>query len=78
MKIKDLLAVPIEFAHLAPLLFDLCINDISKCFLNSNYILYDDLKIYNTIRNLNDVRGLQDDIDRFYVWCINNKLSLNI
>ena len=44
-----------------------------------NFDLYaGDLKIYNTIRNLNDVRGLKDDIDRIYVWCINNKLSLNI
>ena len=74
MKIKDLLSVPIEVlsgvpqgAHLAPLLFNLYINDISKCLVNSNFVLYADvLKIYNTIRNLNDVRW-QEDIDMFYI-----------
>ena len=57
-------------AHLAPLLFNIYVNDISTCFLYCNYILYaDDLKIYAKIRDICDVRKLQSDIDRSYTGC---------
>ncbi|KAL0820084.1 hypothetical protein ABMA28_006029 [Loxostege sticticalis] len=64
---------------LGPLLFNIFINDVSSCFLNSNFLLYaDDMKIYKQIKSLNDCVLLQLDLDRFNDYCINNKLDLNI
>lgn len=62
---------------LGPFLFILYIYDIHKCFLNSNILLYaDDLKIYKKINTRNDCLLLQDDINRFTLYCSLNRLSL--
>ncbi|KAL0822801.1 hypothetical protein ABMA28_004807 [Loxostege sticticalis] len=64
---------------LGPLLFNIFINDISCCFLHSNFLLYaDDMKIYKQIQNTNDCQKLQDDLRRFEEYCNLNKLDLNI
>lgn len=64
-------------SHLAPLLFNLFINDIK--FLNSNTLLYaDDMKIYRIITSPADNLLLQDDLNRLSTWCTQNNLSLNI
>lgn len=64
---------------LGPLMFIMYINDIGKCFKNSNFLLYaDDLKIFKTIKSVNDCIMLQDDLDRLSSYCDTNKLQLNI
>ncbi|XP_075163312.1 uncharacterized protein LOC142235944 [Haematobia irritans] len=64
---------------LGPLLFNIFINDIQDCFKYSRHLLYaDDLKIFRSIRSLNDVVLLQEDIDRFILWSRLNKLPVNL
>ena len=66
-------------SHLSPLLFNLFINDISACFVNSNFLLFaDDLKVYHAIRNSSDAVLLQSDLDRLHEWCASNRLPLNL
>lgn len=45
----------------------------------SNFVMNaDDLKIYSRIDSDEDRVLFQEDLDRFYIWCENNKMSLNI
>ncbi|CAD6215467.1 GSCOCG00011207001-RA-CDS, partial [Cotesia congregata] len=65
-------------SHLGPVLFNIFINDIADN-LSSEYLLYaDDMKIYRKINTENDIRVLQQDLDKLYQWCLENKLKLNI
>lgn len=64
---------------LGPLLFILFVNDIDKCFRHSKFLLYaDDLKIFRNIRNITDCQLFQEDLDRFTLYCLNNKIQLSI
>lgn len=66
-------------SHLGPILFLIFINDISDYIKNSNFLMFaDDLKIYRTIKSLDDTLLLQSDIDSIYKWCSLNKMHLNI
>ena len=66
-------------SHLGPLLFLLFINDVKNCFHHSQCLLYaDDLKIFRTVSVKSDCSLLQNDLQRFYKWCIDNQLELNI
>ena len=66
-------------AHLAPLLFNIFINDITSCFHYSEFLLYaDDLKIYSALDHELSVSQLQEDLNRLCVWCEKNKMIINI
>lgn len=63
---------------LGPLLFNIFVNDIGMCLKNSKYLMYaDDLKIFKSIRTLNDVALLQEDLDRIAIWSKVNELPFN-
>lgn len=63
---------------LSPLLFALFINDLSQ-HIKSNILLFaDDLKIFLKIRNHEDAKKLQNDINTIVNWCSTNKLAINI
>lgn len=64
-------------SHLAPLLFNLFINDIK--FSESRMLLYaNDLKLFRIIKNSNDSELLQNDLNYLYNWCDFNNLYLNV
>lgn len=66
-------------SHLGPPMFILFINDIYKCFRNSDIFLFaDDLKAIKCIRNPADSILFQGDLDRLTEWCVHNKMSLNV
>jgi len=66
-------------SHLAPLLFNIYINDIDKCFTHSHFLEYaDDLKIFKAVKTVEDCLALQSDLDRLSLYCQQNKLILNI
>lgn len=63
---------------LGPLLFNVFINDITKCIQNSKcFIFADDLKLSKVIIQDEDVLSLQSDIDRVSDWCKLNGMDLN-
>jgi hypothetical protein len=62
---------------LGPVLFNICINDIGDSVCNSKYPLFvDDLKICRSIRNVDDCKRLQHDIDSVQDWCLVNGMKL--
>lgn len=66
-------------SHCAPLLFNIFINDIGSCFINSKYLLFaDDLKFFRPVSTSSDCELLQSDLNNLYLWCCENELSLNV
>lgn len=65
-------------SHLAPVLFNIFINDLPECFHFSECFLYaDDLKFARRIEFPKDSELLQEDMNRVIEWCNNNKMQLN-
>lgn len=65
-------------SHLGPLLFLLFVNDVPAILIHALILMFaDDFKIYLSINNLIDCIHLQEDLSRFSVWCLKNKLFLN-
>ena len=64
-----------------PLMFKIFINDLPKVVLDSSCLLYaNDLKIYETISNVNKIYDQfkwQDDNNHVARWCRDNGLILN-
>jgi len=64
-------------SHLAPLLFNIYINDIRD--INSNILIFaDDAKLFRIIKTPLDTKLLQYDLDNISNWCDKNKLYLNV
>lgn len=64
---------------LGPLLFTIFLNDIGSCFVHSHFLLYaDDMKVFKQISDINDCYLLQEDLNRFELYCLRNKLDLNV
>lgn len=69
----------IQGSILGPLLYIMFINDIKMCFQNCHFVMFaDDLKIYKTIKDDNDCKLFQSDLDFFYNYCQRNKLQLAV
>lgn len=65
-------------SHLGPLFFILFVNDLFSVILYSFILGFaDDFKIFKKIMSVLDCMLLQDDLNRFYVWCNKNGMSLN-
>lgn len=62
---------------LSPLLFALFINDLPPLIKSKILLFADDVKIFLKIRDLNDTRQLQNDINTILDWCNENGLQLN-
>lgn len=76
--IKNNSGVP-QGSHLGPLLFILFINDLPARIKHSDCLLYaDDLKLFKSIKSIEDCTRLQNDIDTVSKWCIENVLYLNV
>lgn len=66
-------------SHLGPILFLLFINDVVECYRTCMCLLYaDDLKVVVRITYFSDFILVQEDSERFFNWCITNKLALNL
>lgn len=65
-------------SQLAPILFNIFINDLPQCFRSSEPFLYaDDLKFARAILSPNDRTLLQEDLDNVIKWCKINRMQLN-
>lgn len=65
-------------SSLGPLLFSIMINDLDSCLTSGRCLIYaDDVKIFKSIRSVEDVRSLQHDLDEIQLWSAKNRLYLN-
>ncbi|CAK1585828.1 unnamed protein product [Parnassius mnemosyne] len=65
-------------SHLGPLLFLAFINDITTEIKNCRCSLFaDDLKIYKPVKSVEDIKLIQDDLNRISHWCEVNSMTLN-
>jgi hypothetical protein len=66
-------------SNLGPLLFSLFVNDIGRGILHSRFLLFaDDLKIFKSIRHLEDAHELQQDINAVVEWSKTNNLPFSV
>lgn len=66
-------------SHLGPLLFNIYINDVIKCFTNSKVLFYaDDTKIFFAIKDVEDCIMMQNDLNRLCEYCTLNEIYLNV
>lgn len=65
-------------SNLGPLLFLLMINDLPDRVKHSKILLFaDDVKLYNSIANEDDMACLQEDLVNISEWCRDNDMDLN-
>ena len=63
---------------LGPIVFLICINDISHCIKYSTMRCFaDDTIITKAITSEGDVKALQDDLDAVVEWSVNNNMTLH-
>ena len=66
-----------EGGLLSPLLFSLFVNDLPSVVKTGCLMFADDVKIFNKVRNQDDVNMLQDDINAVTRWAAVWRLTLN-
>ena len=65
-------------SHLAPLLFNIFINGINKCFITCLFLLFaDDLKLSCIIKSPDGCGKLQNDLNNLVDWCEINGMESN-
>ena len=62
---------------LAPIMFQIYVNDMAKEINSYINLFADDAKIMKVIKDENDCKELQDDIDKIYAWSQRWKLEFN-
>uniref|UniRef100_A0A6P7HH55 Uncharacterized protein LOC114348689 n=1 Tax=Diabrotica virgifera virgifera TaxID=50390 RepID=A0A6P7HH55_DIAVI len=60
------------------LTLQLVINDLCESISCNKLMFADDLKLYDSVSNINDCIMLQQQIDLLQRWCLSNRLYLNI
>lgn len=66
-------------SHCGPILFNIFLLDLVHSVVNSNLLMFaDDVKLFRSVVSEGDSIILQNDINKFYQWCHNNKMDLNI
>lgn len=66
-------------SNLGPLLFLIFFNDIENAVKYSEVLMFaDDLKLYRTIRSIDDCKLLQHDLMNIIEWCDINDMKMNI
>jgi len=63
---------------LGPLLFLLFVNGLPSWIVNSIHMFADDMKIWCTIRDINDSLSLQKDLDSMVEWSDKYLLKFNV
>ena len=65
---------------LGPLLFLIYINDLPLMFKNTKCMMFaDDTVLYQSLNNIVGLyEEVQESLDKMYVWCQNNQITLNI
>lgn len=66
-------------SHLGPILFSLFINDLPNVIECCNVLMYaDDVKIFLSYNESSDMFNLQQDLNKFHMWCNFNLMELNL
>ena len=66
-------------SHLGPILFNLFLNDLPSVINHSMILMYaDDVKLYLSIKSVNESLLLQEDLISFVKWCDCNFMLLNL
>jgi hypothetical protein len=80
--ISDWMCVPSgvpQGSLLGPLLFLIFVSDINTCFRGSSLLSFaDDMKVFKSVKNVEDAIALQEDLLRLDNYCKLNKLDLNV
>ena len=63
---------------LGPILFTIFINDMPDVVSSFKKLFADDTKIFRAIESLNDISGIQEDINKLFEWSVKWQLPFNI
>lgn len=66
-------------SHIGPLLFILFVNDVVEFLTECNILMFaDDFKLYLSGKDIHCFQHLNMHLEKFYLWCSKNYLSLNV
>ena len=66
-------------SHCGPILFNLFLIDLPQVIKYNRVLMYaDDVKIFGRMKTVNNCPLLQQDIDRFFAWCEDDSMDVNV
>lgn len=65
-------------SNLGPLLFLVYVNDIASSIAAPVLLFADDMKIFSSVKSIEDCKHIQDQIEIVAKWCLRNRLTLNV